>query len=379
MKNKTIVVSGVNIRKGGTLTIMRDCLRFLSEEVSADNRVVALVHDKSLFPFDGIEFIECKDSAKSWFKRLRTEYYDMYRISKEIGHINLWLSLHDTTPRVEADVQAVYCQTSFPFLRWHIRDGLFDKKIPLFALFTRFAYRVNVHRNKALVVQQRWLRDKLSTLLGVRRDKFIVFPPQKYFPEIPVKEVGSCVKFSFVSTPDCHKNFETLCEAAEKLERKIGKGKFKVILTISGKENKYSNWIFRKWGHVDSIEFRGFLDLKKLVNLYAETDCLVFPSRVETWGLPISEFMATGKPLLLADLPYAHETSAGAPKVAFFPAENSEALCSLMNDVVNKDYHAFAHNIIKKEEDTAVSNWAELFNLLIGDKIENAVYKAIIK
>lgn len=367
MKNKTIVVSGVNIRKGGTLTIMRDCLRFLSEEVSADNRVVALVHDKSLFPFDGIEFIECKDSAKSWFKRLRTEYYDMYRISKEIGHINLWLSLHDTTPRVEADVQAVYCQTSFPFLRWHIRDGLFDKKIPLFALFTRFAYRVNVHRNKALVVQQRWLRDKLSTLLGVRRDKFIVFPPQKYFPEIPTVVSGGCTKFSFVSTPDCHKNFETLCSAVEKLEKEIGKGKFKVIFTISGRENKYSKWIYEKWKHVESIEFCGFLNLNSLIKLYSETDCLVFPSRVETWGLPISEFMATGKPLLLADLPYAHETSAGAPKVAFFPAEDSESLCRLMNDVVNSDYRAFTHNRIKKEEDTAVNNWAELFNLLIGD------------
>lgn len=368
MKNKTIAVSGVNIRKGGTLTIMRDCLRFLSENLSADNRIVALVHDKSLFPYDGIEFIECKDSAKSWFRRLRTEYSDMHRISKTIGHVNLWLSLHDTTPRVEADTQAVYCQTSFPFLRWHFRDGLFDKKIPLFALFTRFAYRVNVHRNKALVVQQRWLRDKLSSLLGVERNKFIVFPPQKYFPEIPAVKSDGCVKFSFVSTPDCHKNFETLCAASERLENKIGKGKFKVILTISGTENKYSKWIFEKWHHVDSIEFRGFLNLDNLVKLYAETDCLVFPSRVETWGLPISEFMTTGKPLLLADLPYAHETSAGAHKVAFFQAEDCESLCGLMNDVINNDYHAFNHNIITKEEDIAVNNWSELFNLLIGEK-----------
>lgn len=368
MKNKTIVVSGVNIRKGGTLTIMRDCLKFLSENISADNRIVALVHDKNLFPFTGLEFIECPDSAKSWFRRLRTEYIDMHHISHEIGHIDLWLSIHDTTPRVEADVRAVYCQTSFPFLKWHLRDGLFDKKIPLFALFTRFAYRINVHKNKWLIVQQRWLRDSLSELLDVDLEKFIVFPPQRYFPVIPAKYSSDILIFSFVSTPDCHKNFETLCAAAEKLEKKLGPGKFKVILTISGRENKYSNWIFKKWGHINSIEFRGFLDLKSLVNLYSETDCLVFPSRVETWGLPISEFMTTGKPLLLADLPYAHETSSGAGQVAFFPPEDSEALSNLMLEIINGDYHSFAAKVVENKTDIAVSKWSELFHMLIETK-----------
>ena len=365
MKNKTIVVSGVNIRKGGTLTIMRDCLKFLSENLSADNRIVALVHDRKLFPYSGIELIECADSAKGWLRRLRTEYVDMHRISLEIGHVDLWLSLHDTTPRVEADVQAVYCQTSFPFLRWHFRDGLFDKKIPLFALFTRFAYRINVHRNKYLIVQQRWLRDKLGKLLGISRDKFIVFPPQKYFPPIPEKKSDDIVRFCFVATPDCHKNFETLCAAAERLEKRIGKDKFKVILTISGSENKYSGWIHKKWSAVGSIEFRGLLDREQLIELYSESDCLVFPSRVETWGLPISEFMATDKPLLLADLPYAHETSAGAGKVAFFPAEDSDALSDLMNDVVNNNFHSFKANDKTTEKDISINDWSGLFNLLI--------------
>lgn len=365
MKDKTIVVSGVNIRKGGTLTIMRDCLKYLSDYLSVNNRVVALVHNRDLFPYDGIEFIECADSARGWLRRLRTEYIDMSRISREIGHIDLWLSLHDTTPRVEADIQAVYCQTSFPFLRWHFRDGLFDKKIPLFALFTRFAYRVNVHRNKYLIVQQCWLRDRLSRLLGVALDKFIVFPPQKYFPTIPAKAPEDVVKFCFVSTPDCHKNFETLCAAAEKLEDIIGIGRFKVILTMSGSENKYSNWIYKKWGHVSSIEFRGLLDLPQLVELYSEADCMVFPSRVETWGLPISEFMTTGKPLLLANLPYAIETSAGASQVAFFPAENCDVLSALMKNVVDRDYHAFQANDLRVNTAKKVSTWEKLFDMLV--------------
>ena len=42
---KTIVVSAVNIRKGGTLTILRNCLEYLSGLAQSGNyRVVALVH-----------------------------------------------------------------------------------------------------------------------------------------------------------------------------------------------------------------------------------------------------------------------------------------------------------------------------------------------
>ncbi|MCS3171678.1 glycosyltransferase [Bacteroides thetaiotaomicron] len=101
------------------------------------------------------------------------------------------------------------------------------------------------------------------------------------------------------------------------MEQELGKGRFKVVLTISGQENKYAQWLYKKFGSVSSIEFAGFMSREKLFGYYHAVDCLVFPSKVETWGLPVSEFMATGKPMLLADLPYAHETAAGSMQTAF--------------------------------------------------------------
>ena len=141
---RTIVVSAVNIRKGGTLTILRNCLEYLSDLAQkGDYRIVALVHRKELAEYSGIEYIEMPDTIKSWSRRLWCEYVTMYRISKSLAPVYLWFSLHDTTPRVIAEKQAVYCQTSFPFLHWRLKDLAFDYKIVLFALFTRFAYRIN--------------------------------------------------------------------------------------------------------------------------------------------------------------------------------------------------------------------------------------------
>lgn len=52
-------------------------------------------------------------------------------------------------------------------------------KIVLFSLFTRFAYLINIHRNKFLVVQAEWLRDGFSKMFGVPKGRFIVCPPEQ--------------------------------------------------------------------------------------------------------------------------------------------------------------------------------------------------------
>ena len=178
---KTIVVSAVNIRKGGTLTILRDCLSYLSGLAqSGTYRVVALVHKKELAYFPCIEYIEKPETIKSWGRRLWCEYVTMYRISRQLAPVYLWLSLHDTTPRVKVERQVVYCQTSFPFLQWKWQDVRFDYKIVLFAWFTKFAYRINIKRNKNLIVQAEWLRQGFSEMFGLPTDSFIVRKENRY-------------------------------------------------------------------------------------------------------------------------------------------------------------------------------------------------------
>lgn len=370
MSNKVplIVISAVGLRQGGTLTILRDCLRYLSSAVAEKRfRVVALVHKRELVDFPGIEYIELPDVVKSWSRRLWCEYVTMHRISLQLPEADLWLSMHDTTPRVRARRQAVYCQTSFPFYKRRMLDFYFQYKIALFSLLTRFAYRINVHRNCYLVVQQQWLRDGFSKMLNVDKSRFIVAPPE----QMPVDVVADEVKlprytFFFPSAPDCHKNFEALCEAAAKLESEVGKGRFKAVVTLSGKENRYTRWLYGKWGNVDSIDFAGYMSKSRLYGYYKAADCLVFPSKVETWGLPISEFGATGKPMIVADCPYAHGTAAGCPKVAYFDVNRPEILESLMKKALSGDnscFHAQPAAHVGKPE---ARSWQELFTMLLG-------------
>ena len=343
--SKTVVVSAVNIRKGGTLTVLRDCLKYLSGLAAAGEwKVIALVHKQSLCEYPGIEYIEIPWSIRGWGRRLWCEYFTMNRISKELAKrdgrpVEMWLSMHDTTPRVLAEHQEVYCHTSFPFLKVIPRDWVMDPKVPLFAHFTRWAYKINVTRNDCLIVQQEWFRDALAGLLHLPLSKFRVIPPQlPDMTEVKASDIHFPVPmFFYASSPDCHKNFETLCEASEMLEKDLGKGKFKTVLSISGTENRYARWLYKKWGGVDSIKFAGYMSREDLFGLYKAADAFVFPSRVETWGLPISEFLAVteGKGrLLLADLPYAHGVAKDVPGAAYFTAMDARALMKLMYESI---------------------------------------------
>lgn len=367
---KTIVVSAVSLRKGGTLTILRNCLEYLSTLAqTGECRIVALVHKKELAFYPGIEYIEMPDIIKSWSRRLWCEYVAMHDISRQLSPVYLWLSLHDTTPNVLAERQAVYCQTSFPFLKWKMQDLFFDYKIVLFSLFTRFAYRIHIKRNDKLVVQAEWLRKGFARMFELPESKFVVAPPTSARQKTPAGSAKEsvCKSFLFASTPDCHKNFETVCRAAKLLEKEVGTGKFKVTLTLSGTENRYARWLYKRWGNVRSIDFAGFMSKEKLYDTYAGTDCLLFPSRVETWGLPISEFAAFGKPMLLADLPYAHETAAGSGRTAFFNPEKPEELKEQMKRLVEGDT-SFLKALPETDIPQPVTRtWEELFKLLCGE------------
>lgn len=370
---KTIVVSAVNLNRGGTLTILRDCLSYLSLLASqGEYRVIALVYDKELALYDHIEYIEMKWPKKSWVNRLFCEHLYMYRISKSIQPIYLWLSLHDTTPWVQADRHAVYCHNPFPFYAWKWSDLYMNYKILLFAWFSKFIYQVRIKQNKYIIVQQQWLKDAFSRMFHLDKSSIIVSPPTELESDESInlerkKTKDDKYHFLFAAAgANPHKNYELLCEAARLLEMKVGANRFKVTITLNGDENRYGRWLLKKWGTVKSIHFSGILSRDRLFSTYETTDCLVFPSKVETWGLPISEFGKYHKPMLLADLPYAHETGAGYEKVAFFPADNAQILAEFMYKLIEGDQSFLRPTPKVHLEPPVTTSWKEMFRVLLS-------------
>lgn len=215
-----------------------------------------------------------------------------------------------------------------------------------------------------MIVQQEWLRKEISKISRLPENRLVVAPPVFDAPHIVNREAELPI-FLYPATPDCHKNVETLCRAAALLEAKGYS--FKVVLTMSGTENKYASFLKKSFSHLRSIDFRGYMDREELYRQYGLATCLVFPSRVETWGLPISEYLPSGKPMLLADLPYSHETAAGAACVAFFPERDEQALTAKMEALLKGDRSGFGPVPTTTYAQPYAADWAELFELLLNE------------
>jgi len=371
IKNTTIVISAVNIVEAGTLTILKDCLKYLSKLAEEKKiRIIAIVHKKKPVFFSNIEYIEAKWPKKRWLNRIWFEYISLKKISKKIGSIDLWFSLHDTTPSVIAKKRVVYCHNPFAFYKNSVSDFILAPKISLLSAFSKYIYKINIHKNDYLVVQQDWFRNKMSEMFGVKKTKIIVSPPNIKKIEKPIglkKNNISKDNFSFIfpASPNIHKNFEIICKATEILEKQYKLDNFKVYLTIKGNENRYSRYLYKKWKNLSNLNFIGFLDKQNLYSYYEHCDCLIFPSKAETWGLPISEFSKFNKPMLLADLPYSHETSMKSEKTAFFNPYRPIELAEQMRKLLQKN-ESFLKNIpfIPIEKPICYS-WEELFEFFL--------------
>ena len=366
---KTIIISAINIVAGGPLTILNDCLKELSQSSLNDEfQIVALVYSKDVCYFENITYIEFPKGKKRIYSYFM-EYYSFKKLSFKINPF-LWISLTDKTPNVFSDKLAVYLHSPTPFFKISIKDFIYSPFLLLYVLFYKRVCAINVKKNDYLIVQQNWIRDGYTNLFGFPKSKCIVFPPLLNKESIECNlepSVSKKKKFLFASLPRGFKNFEIICEANDLLLKR-GISSHDIILTLKGNENRYAKSIVNNFGEFDNISFVGVVTPAILKDLYNRVDCLIFPSRLETWGLPISEFSLYNKPMLLADLPYAHNTAAGSKFVEFFNPNNAVQLANSMERLINNDFSFLKTVPVPLIEKPLSHSWEETIKLIINDK-----------
>lgn len=360
---KTIIISAINFRNGGPLSVLNDCLQYLDKDLSSEYKIIALVHKKTILEqTENIEFIELPKSVKSYFYRLYYEYVYFKKLSKKLKPY-LWLSLHDMTPNVVSDIRAVYCHNPSPFYKINLNEFFLDYKFALFSWLYKYLYKINITKNNFVIVQQEWLKDEFTRLYGVKN--VVVANPNI---EISIQNEKTIEKsdktiFFYPSFPRVFKNFELICEAVSLIDSSYA-DKYEVILTIDGSETKYSKDIFDKYSQYENIKFIGLQTREKVFEIYSKSDCLIFPSKLETWGLPISEFKTYDKSILSIDLPYAKETVGDYNKVKFFSLNNPKELAVYMQNMIDDSLVYDVNQSIQKSE-LSSSSWKELFEILL--------------
>ena len=130
--------------------------------------------------------------------------------------------------------------------------------------------------------------------------------------------------FLYVGNAYPHKDLQTLVIAFKSL---IEKAK----LVLVGKDDFFYRRLrkeVKQLGISDRVIFFGEVSDEQLANLYAHAVALVFPSKMEGFGLPAIEALSIGCPVIASDIPAFREIL--GDNAVFFPVGKVDALAKLL-------------------------------------------------
>ncbi|HBK83478.1 MAG TPA: glycosyltransferase family 1 protein [Flavobacterium sp.] len=363
-KSKTIVISGINMVEGGIFTILDNCLQKISEyNRHSTLKIIALVPDASLFSYPNIEYIEFPKSKKKWVFRLYYEYYFFKKLSLKLRP-DIWFSLHDVSPSVVCGKQFLYFHHPTIFYKATYKDWKFDYKIGVFSIFYKALTQINLKKNHTVFVQQHWIKDKFASVFKIKNCK--VARPD-FTETITTQKIDldhSKTHFFFPSFPRTFKNFEIIFDAIALLDENTRQKTMFHFTTIKDNPSKYAQHLMKIYGHLHEVNFLPTLKRDVILSYYNAIDCLLFPSKLETWGLPISEAKSYQKPMFVARLPYAIEAVGNYEKVCFFNPTKPEELATLITQFINKTL-LFEGNRTTFDTQDTLENWNDVFDFML--------------
>jgi glycosyltransferase involved in cell wall biosynthesis len=181
------------------------------------------------------------------------------------------------------------------------------------------------------IVQSAIIADELNCKLRVKPEKILIIPFYNV-TNICVKPNRQRNTYLYASSGSAHKNVDRLLTAWEEL---FDEGYLPVLhLTLS---DEWENLIERirllnQKGLI--IINHGLLAHDDLMNMYSQIEFLVYPSLVESFGLPLIEAVKSGCKVIASDLPFTHAVI--QPSLTFDP-HNVQSIKETITDSIQKE------------------------------------------
>lgn len=327
-----IAVLDVAAGNGGAASV----LKYFYEQHRQDknNHYIYLLSTYHLDETENITVVNVPWVKRGWGSRLYFDFFGVNRYLKQYK-IDEVLSLQNTILPGFKGKQTVYEHNALPFAEYRFslsedrQMWIYQNVIGKFMLYA-------IRRADHVIVQTEWMKAAIEERIPGSEDKIEIRFPYVRIPEIyKYQSIGKKI-FFYPANSSKFKNHRLIIEACRILEND-GYHDYSVIFTLQGNETKNISELHRiSQKEKLKIEWIGQLPLETVFWLY-ERSVLVFPSYIETIGLPIYEASVIGSPILAADCKYARDVLKDYDKVFFFDYRDKDKLAEYMKLLMKAD------------------------------------------
>lgn len=314
-----IVVNDIAVDTGGGMSILRQLYRHI--RASGDtNEWYFLLGDIYIEPSENIHVLTFPEVKASRLHRLLFDFITGRKVINDLDPDVVFYLQNTLVHGVKAP-QVMYMDQSIP-LQEEKHFSLLKREERPYAIYQHLIgilVRSACKRSDKVIVQTGWLKDAIIRRCGVDAERIIkVYPDCFIDPQWlnSSKQPDPC-RFFYPASGAVYKNHECIYNAIKQLSKRP-----QVVLTLPPEKS------------AAECICVGQLSLEDVYR-YMRSSTLVFPSYIESFGLPLLEARRIGTLILAADTAFAREILSGYSNAYFFSPFDPAALAGLMEQVMD--------------------------------------------
>ncbi len=312
---------------GGVYSILAD---FYMDVLNKDhkNQWIFILAGRYFPESDNVKIMVRNDLKRDKIKKL---FFEKYFGAKFINSLrpDIYISLQNiATYGINSSVQIVYLHQPIPFQKqknfsyWNSKE----RKLALYQKNVGKVIKKSLSKIKpTVIVQTKWMKKAVLEQTDLSKDKILVIHPKVNVEANYKLGQNKPNLFFYPASNFLYKNHQVINEAINYLCRE-NINNFKVVFTLKSNQLPYAN---------EHIKYIGHVDRNVVMNMY-NTHVLLFPSYIESFGLPLIEAALHADIILAADTEFSRELLSNYTNVYFYKYNDAQELASLMKKVINK-------------------------------------------
>jgi len=316
-----IVVNDIAASVGGALTILESFHRYV-RDCDQDNEWVFLLGSDLLDDSPHIRSVVMPDVKSSWLRRLVFDLISGRRLIASLKPDAVF-SLQNTYTYGVRCPQVVYVHQPLPFQQTK-NFSLWRRQERPWAIYQHVIGAIikqSIRHADHVFVQTEWMREAILEQVCIANDRVeSVLPDLDDLSAYKFEGTLDAGAFFYPTASAPYKNNGCVYAACRLLLQRGVVG-FTVTMTTDPPAPE---------PNVNPI---GRVPRGQVLEMLSRTT-LIFPSLMETYGLPLAEARALDALVLAADLPYAREVLDGYENAYYFDPTSPSQLAALMSRVI---------------------------------------------